>query len=716
MDRDQTEIGQAGVFSKTGIIKMSKPYIPKEISWLSFNDRVLQEAENKDAPLIERLKFMGIYSNNLDEYFRVRVATLKRISMFGSKSRKILGYNPKATLKRIHEIVLTQTTKFEKNYSKLLKELENHKVHIINERQLTPDQVEFVRDYFHKEVRTRLMPYLIDKDSEFPNLTDDAIYLAIHLSKNDSLKRRYALLEIPTDILPRFILLPEKGEDKYIIFLDDIIRFGLKDIFFIFDFDEISAYTIKLTKDAELEIADDISESYIDKLSKSLQQRKKGTPVRFIYDRCLPPDLLKIITKKLNFGTDDVIIPSNRYHNFKDFMKFPDLGKKQFHNAELIPVYHRDIQVGKSILSVIKEKDVMLFFPYHPFDHFIDLLREASIDPYVTSVQITLYRLARNSSVINALLNAVRNGKDVTTVVELQARFDEEANIQWGNKLLEEGVKVIYGVPGLKVHSKLCLITRVKNKVTERYAAVGTGNFNEDTARIYTDHLLLTSNKKITYEVFKAFNFFSVNYKKDNFYHLVLSPFFLRNKVTLLIENEIRNARAGKKAFIYLKLNNLTDIDIINYLYEASSAGVKIRLIIRGMLSLVPGIKKVSDNIKAIGIVDRFLEHSRFMIFCNDGNEQVFITSADLMPRNLDHRIEVTCPIFDKNIKLELRKIFDIQWEDNVKARIFNESQSNDFVKSDGKSIQSQIEVYNYLKKVNDKSPEKGFSQPAKTS
>ena len=686
---------------------MSKPYIPKEISWLSFNDRVLQEAENKDSPLIERLKFMGIYSNNLDEYFRVRVATLKRISMFGPKSKKILGYNPKITLKKIHEIVLTQTTKFEKNYTKLLKELENHKVHIINEKQLSAEQVEFVRNYFHKEVRTRLMPYLIDKDAELPNLTDDAIYLAIYLEKKNVLKRRYALLEIPTDILPRFILLPEKGDDKYIIFLDDIIRFGLRDIFFIFDFDEISAYTIKLTKDAELEIADDISESYIDKLSKSLQQRKKGTPVRFIYDRCLPADLLKIITRKLNFGADDVIIPSNRYHNFKDFMKFPNLGKKQFHNEDIVPVHHRDIQIGKSILSVVKEKDVMLFFPYHPFDHFIDLLREASIDPFVTSVQITLYRLARNSSVINALLNAVRNGKDVTTVVELQARFDEEANIQWGNKLLDEGVKVIYGVPGLKVHSKLCLITRTKNKITERFAAIGTGNFNEDTARVYTDHLLLTSNKKITYEVFKAFNFFSVNYKKDNFYHLVLSPFFLRNKVTLMIENEIKNAREGKKAFVYLKLNNLTDIDIINLLYEASSAGVKIRLIIRGMLSLVPGIKKVSDNIKAIGIVDRYLEHSRFMIFCNDGNEQVYITSADLMPRNLDHRIEVTCPIFDKNIKLEMRKIFDIQWEDNVKARIFNESQSNDFVKSDGKNIQSQIEVYNYLKKVNEKSPEK---------
>jgi polyphosphate kinase len=686
---------------------MSKTYIPKEISWLSFNERVLQEAENKEVPLIERFKFLGIYSNNLDEYFRVRVATLKRLSIFGSKSKNILGYNPKATLKKIHEIVLSQNDKFEKIYSELIRELEKHKIHFVNERQLNSEQSEFVQKYFHNELRTRLMPFLIEKDSELPNLTDDAIYLAIYLVKSDTQKKRFALLEIPANILPRFILLPDKDDEKYIIFLDDIIRYGLKEIFFIFDFDEISAYTIKLTKDAELEIADDISESYIDKLSKSLQQRKRGSPVRFIFDRKMPDELLKIITRKLNFGPDDVVIPSNRYHNFKDFMKFINLGRKKLYFEQIVPIPHRDINAGKSILSAIKKKDIMLFFPYHPFDHFIDLLREASIDPYVTSIKITLYRLARNSSVINALLNAVRNGKDVTTVVELQARFDEEANINWGNKLLEEGVKVIYGVPGLKVHSKLCLITRIKNEVTQRYAAVGTGNFNEDTARVYTDHLLLTTNKKITNEVYKAFNFFSVNYRKDNYYHLVLSPFFLRNKIILLIENEIKNAKAGKKAYILLKLNNLTDTEIINLLYEASNAGVKIRLIIRGMLSLVPGLKKVSENIEAIGIVDRFLEHSRFLIFCNGGNEQVYISSADLMPRNLDHRIEVTCPIFDKTIKYEIRKIFEIEWEDNVKARIFDETQSNKFVKPGKQIIQSQKEVYNYLKKVNEKVSEK---------
>lgn len=686
---------------------MSKTYIPKEISWLSFNERVLQEADNKDVPLIERFKFLGIYSNNLDEYFRVRVASLKRLSQFGPKSRNILGYSPNSTLKRIQEIVLLQNAKFEKIYSDLIQELGKHKIHIINEKQLNSEQSEFVKNFFHKEVRTRLMPFLIEKDSDLPNLTDDAIYLAIFLLKKETQRKRYALLEIPTDVLPRFILLPDKGEEKYIIFIDDIIRFGLKEIFFIFEFDVFSAYTIKLTKDAELEIVDDISESYIDKLSRSLQQRKWGSPVRFIYDREMPDDLLKTLTKKLNFGPNDVVIPADTYHNFKDFIHFPNLGRKKFYYESLTPIPHRDIQPGKSILSAIKKKDIMLFFPYHPFDYFIDLLREASIDPSVTSIQITLYRLARNSSVINALLNAVRNGKNVTTVVELQARFDEEANILWGNKLMEEGVKVIYGVPGLKVHSKLCLITRVKNDVTQRYAAIGTGNFNEDTAKIYTDHLLLTTDKKITNEVFKAFNFFNVNYKKDNYYHLVLSPFFLRNKIILLIENEIKNARAGKKAFIFLKLNNLTDREIIDYLYEAGNAGVTVRLIIRGMISLVPGLKKISENIKGIGIVDRFLEHTRFMIFCNGGNEECFISSADLMTRNIEHRIEVTCPIFDKGIKNEMKKIFEIQWSDNVKARKLDASLSNQFVKSGKKPVRSQIEVYNFLKKANEKPTDK---------
>jgi len=686
---------------------MNKTYIPKEISWLSFNERVLQEAENKEVPLIERFKFLGIYSNNLDEYFRVRVATLRRLSQLGSKSNDILGYSAKGTLKKVYEIVLEQNARFEKIYTGLLQELAKQKIHIINEKKLNQEQAEFVKEYFLKEVRNRLMPFLIEKDSELPNLTDDAIYLAICLAKKNDLKKRYALLEIPSNVLPRFIVMPEKDDVKYVIFLDDVIRFGLKDIFFIFGFDDIHAYTIKLTKDAEFELVDDISESYIDKISRSLQQRRHGNPVRFIYDREMPADMLKMLIKMLKFGPDDVIIPGNRYHNFKDFVRFPYLGRKKFYFEPLKPIHHKDIQSGKSILSAINKKDIMLFFPYHPFDHFIDLLREASIDPNVTSIQITLYRLARNSSVINALMNAVRNGKKVTTVVELQARFDEEANILWGNKLMEEGVKVIYGVPGLKVHAKLCLITRTKGDMIQRYAAIGTGNFNEDTATLYTDHLLLTSNKKITNEVFKTFNFFNLNYRKDNYYHLVLSPFFLRNKMTLLIDNEIKNAKAGKKSFIYLKLNNISDNEIINHLYEASQAGVTIRMIVRGMFSLVTGIKNISDNIKAIGIVDRFLEHTRFMIFCNEGNDECYISSADLMTRNIEHRIEVTCPVFDKNLINELKQIFEIQWSDSVKARKLNPGLSNKFVKSGKHRLRSQTAVYDFILKTSTKLSEK---------
>jgi polyphosphate kinase len=682
---------------------MTRAYIPKEISWLSFNERVLQEAENKDVPLLERFNFLGIYSNNLDEYFRVRVATLKRLSLFGSKSKSILGYSPKATLKTIQETVLTQNERFERTYADLQNELRKRKIHFVNEEHLNASQTAFVRHYFHKEVRSRLMPLIISKENTLPNLTDDAIYFAILLRNTVSGKKRFALLEVPgPDILPRFILLPEEKGIKYVIFLDDVIRWGLKEIFYILPFDEISAYTIKLTKDAELDIADDISESYIEKLSKSLQQRKKGTPVRFVYDRTMPADLLKIVTRKLNLRPEDVQMPGDRYHNFKDFTKFIEIEGEGLSYRKLAPVRHRDIQNGKSILSVIKKKDVMFYFPYHPYDHFIDLLREASIDPYVTSIQITLYRLARNSSVINALMNAARNGKSVTTVVELQARFDEEANILWGNKLLEEGVKVIYGVPGLKVHAKLCLITRVKGDITQRYAAVGTGNFNEETARIYTDHLLLTAEKKITNEVLKAFNFFLANYRKDKFYHLLVSPFGLRNRMVMLIENEIKNARAGKEAYINIKINNITDGEMISKLYKAADAGVTIRLIVRGMFSMAPGANGVSSNIRAIGIVDRYLEHSRFLVFCNGGDELVYITSADLMPRNLDRRIEVTCPVWDPSIRKEIKDVFDIQWNDNVKARILDDTLSNRLADpGDNKPLRSQTEIHSYITKVN---------------
>ena len=673
-------------------------YIPKEVSWLWFNERLLQEAEDESVPLVERFRFLGIYSNNLDEYFRVRVATLKRLSILGAKSVKVLGYDAASTLKEVQDIVLVQNKRFDRIFIQLTKRLAKKGIIIVNEKQLNKEQADWVAGYFHREVRTRLMPFMMEEGSGLPDLKDDAIYLAISLTKHGSKKKRYSLLEIPSQVLPRFVSLPPCNKKDCLIFLDDIIRSGLKELFFIFEFDEVSAYTIKLTKDAELDISDDISESYIENVTRSLQQRKKGTPVRFIYDREMPGDLLKLITKKLNLGKDDVIISGTRYHNLKDLMKLQNLNDPDFYFQPVANVVHPDLEPGKSIFSTIRKKDVMLFFPYHSFDYIIDLLREASIDPFVSSIQITLYRLARNSSVINALLNAVRNGKKVTTVLELQARFDEEANIYWGNRLHEEGVKVVYGVPGLKVHSKLCLITRDREGSVQRYACVGTGNFNEETAKVYTDHILITSDKKITNEVYKVFNFFNANYRKDSFYHLVLSPFYLRNKIALLIDNEIKNALAGKKAFIYIKLNNLTDEEIIEDLYKASAAGVDIRLMIRGMISIVPGIKGVSENVRASGIVDRYLEHTRLMIFCNDGNEECYISSADLMTRNIDRRIEVTCPVWDPAIKQELKEIFRIQWRDNVKAREISATSTNRMVRNSREPNRSQETIREYLR------------------
>ncbi len=673
-------------------------YIPKEVSWLWFNERLLQEAEDESVPLGERFRFLGLYSNNLDEYFRVRVATLKRLSALGARSVKVLGYDASATLREVQDIVLVQSRRFDRIFNQLTKKLAKSGIRILNEKKLSSEQAEWVAAYFHKEVRTRLMPFMIEEGSGLPDLKDDAIYLAICLTKHGSKKKRYSLLEIPSKVLPRFVSLPPCDKKRCLIFLDDIIRFGLKELFFLFDFDEVSAYTIKLTRDAELDIADDISESYIENVLRSIQQRKKGSTVRFIYDQEMPEELLKLVSRKLNLGKDDVIISGSRYHNLKDLMSLNKLDNPDFYYAPEANIDHPDLEPGKSILSTIRKKDVMLFFPYHSFDYIIDLLREASIDPFVTSIQITLYRLARNSSVINALLNAVRNRKKVTTVLELQARFDEEANIYWGNRLHEEGVKVIYGVPGLKVHAKLCLITRERDGSVQRYACVGTGNFNEETARVYTDHILITSDKKITNEVLKVFNFFNANYKKDNFYHLILSPFYLRNKISLLIDNEIKNAVAGKKAYIYIKLNNLTDNDIIQHLYQASAAGVEIRLMIRGMISVVPGIKGLSDNIRATGIVDRYLEHTRLMIFCNDGNEECYITSADLMTRNIERRIEVTCPVRDPLLKQEIRDVFRIQWKDNVKAREISSSGTNRIVKKSREPNRSQVTIRDYLK------------------
>ncbi|MDZ7361666.1 MAG: polyphosphate kinase 1 [candidate division KSB1 bacterium] len=679
----------------------------KELSWLSFNARVLQEAADASVPLLERLKFLGIFSSNLDEFFRVRVAVLKRLTKFGKKAVSIVGDDPKKVLAKIHEVVLSQQAEFNRIYQEILQELEREKIFIINERQLEGEQARFVKDYFRQHVRPTLVPLMIDQLPQFPELKDHAIYLAVCLSSaSEAQKTKYALIELPA-VLPRFLVLPPQGENQYLILLDDVIRFCLDEIFSIFNFDRFSAFTIKLTRDAELDIDQDISESLIRKVHKSVKQRKLGTPVRFIYDRDMPEDLLKFLIRNLQLSkTDGNLMPGARYHNFKDFINFPKIGPPHLRYNSFTPLPHHAINHQKSLFKIIQKRDILLHYPYHTFDYVIDLLREAAIDPHVTAIKITLYRVAKNSNVINALINAAKNGKSVTAVVELQARFDEEVNVHWAQLLQEEGVRVIDGVPGLKVHAKLILIHRKEKHKTIRYACLGTGNFNETTAKIYSDHSFLTCHAGITREVEQVFDFLENKYQRSAFKHLLVSPFNMRQRLTKLIDEEIRNAQKGKEAFIIFKLNNLVDQGIIKKLYKAGQAGVGIKLMVRGMFSLIPGSKEGTENIQAAAIVDKFLEHSRLFVFCGGGKKKYYLSSADLMSRNLDYRVEVACPIYDKTIQHEIDDFLHLQWQDNVKTRVLNKDLDNQYRHANPeKQVRAQEALYEYFKTKQDTPP-----------
>lgn len=676
-------------------------YINREISWLAFNARVLQEAADPSVPLLERVKFLGIFSNNLDEFFRVRVGTLQRMVQAGIKAKAAIGGSPKKILKEIHDIVVEHRERFDIIFSNVLRELESHDIFIINESVLNADQKAFIGDYFRREVRPRLVPIMLDHIPQFPYLRNQVIYLLIHLfQKKNPAQKQYALIEVPVDVLPRFIVLPKKDKNTYIIMLDDVIRFGLKNVFEMFDYDTINAYTIKLTRDAEIEIDDDVTQSFFQKISESIKQRQKGQPVRFVYDEEMPSDLLDYILRKLNLKNFENVISGGRYHNARDFINFPKVGAADLRYKPDPPLSHRHFQKSVSMFRVIREKDLLLQYPYHSFHHFIDLLREAAIDPAVLAIRITLYRVARNSNVINALINAKKNGKQVVVVMELQARFDEEANIYWTQLLRDSGAHVIDGVPGLKVHAKLCLITRVENGRKVRYTSIGTGNFNESTATIYSDHTLLTSDFRITREVKRVFDFFENNYKVTSFKHLLVAPFLMRKKLTKLIRNEIKNARAGKEAYIKIKVNSLVDRDLISDLYMASAAGVKVQIIARAICSLVPNIPGLSENIEAISIVDKYLEHSRIFIFCNEGNPLYYLSSADWMIRNLDNRVEVAVPIYDSHIRRELNDFFELQWRDNTKARRIDATGTNQLRESAVKvKYRAQVDIYKHLKK-----------------
>ncbi len=671
--------------------------INREISWLSFNERVLQEATDNSVPVLERLRFLGIFSNNQDEFFRVRVATVRRISQLGKKVRDVYS-KPKRVLQEVHDEVVRQGKRFDEIYNSVQLELRRNKVFIINETQLTKAQGEFVKNYFDEHVRPALVPIMLNQVKQFPYLRDKVIYLAIKLTNGRT--KQYSLVEVPSDSTDRFVILPSNNQNQYIILLDDIIRYNLPEVFSTFQFKTIEAFTIKITRDAELDIDNDISQSFIDKISKGVKARQKGSPVRFVYDNHISRDLLAFIKSKMKLQDLNNLIPGGRYHNFKDFMNFPRLGDKNLLYEKQKPLAHPLLPINKSYFEVLKKQDVMLHYPYQNFAHFIELIREAAIDPNVKSIKITLYRVARNSRVINALINAAKNGKHVVAVVEVQARFDEEANIRWAKQLQDEGIQVIYGVPGLKVHAKLCLISRNENGKNVRYANLTTGNYNESTSQVYSDDALFTADTKITNEVEHTFEFFERNYKVHAFKHLILSPLSTRKKFLRFIENEIDHAQKGKRAAIFLKMNSLVDEEMIEQLYKASKAGVKIRIIVRGICALVAGVVGMSDNIEVISIVDKYLEHSRIFIFENEGEPLYYFSSADWMTRNLDSRIEVSCPVYDKKIQKEIRDTMEIQWKDNVKARVIDPLLKNEHrVSLNKRPLRSQEAIYNYLKK-----------------
>ena len=697
-------------------MKTENQYINRELSWLKFNARVLQEAADERVPLLERLRFAGIFSNNLDEFFKVRYATVKRVAM-NETSDKELGVHAKELLEEItKEVILLQDQSL-KIIASITKELEKEQIFIVDEKTLLPEYESFVNTYFYNKVRPALFTIILNDLEMFPQLKDDVAYLAVKMTLKEEDEKasgiekffssrvykekiQYALIELPTT-LDRFIELPQIGDKHYIIMLDDIIRFCLHKIFNIFNYESLTANMIKITRDAELDIDDDLSKSFIEKISTSVEDRRKGEPVRFVYDKMIDKDTLQFLFEKMGIVKTDSVIPGGRYHNRRDFMSFPSLGRKDLTYPPIQPLPVQGLTSDESLLKKIAEKDYLQYTPYHTFSNIIWFLREAALDPKVKSVKITIYRLAKNSQVVNSLINAVKNGKQVTVQIELQARFDEESNIRYAEQLKAEGVKLIFGVRGLKVHSKICVIERKEGKELKRYGFISTGNFNESTAKIYTDYTLFTANQEILKEVNKVFNFFDTNYNVQKFKHLIVSPHYTKKQLKHLIDEEIKNAKAGKEAYIKLKMNNITSYKMIDKLYEASRAGVKIQMIVRGICCLVPGIEGMSENIEVISIVDKFLEHPRLFIFGNGGTPKVYISSADWMTRNISFRVEVGCPIYDKSIQQELIDTFEISWADNVKARIINKAQDNTYRPHTTPALRSQVALYEYYQHKN---------------
>ena len=671
-------------------------YINREISWLEFNGRVLQEADDTNVPLIERVRFLGIFSNNLDEFYRVRYATVKRIAVSNDSGKTIYkDMTAKNLLKEISIKAIKLQEQSFKILNKVITELEKEKIFFVNENTMMKYQKKFISSYFSDIISPSLGIIVLDKIKKMPKFEDNLSFILVKMeTKYD--QSQHAILHFPKN-LKRFIQLPSKDDNDYVVMIDDIIRYYLKKIFKIFHPKQISAHMIKISRDAELEFDDDISKSYLEKISESLLDRYSGHPVRFVYDSKMSKETLDFIISKMSIDVEnDSVVAGGKYHNRSDYMNFPSLGRKKLIYNDLIPLKIGGLSLNKGIFKKIADKDFLLHTPYQKFLYIINFLLEASIDPKVTKIYITIYRLSKLSKVASALINAARNGKKVFVLIELQARFDESANIKYAKEMQSQGIKISYGSQNLKVHSKICVVERKQENGINKYGFISTGNLNESTAKVYTDMTLFTSNNQILNEVKSVFNFFDANYKKFNFKNLLISPINTASRLKKLIKNEIKNAQKGEPAWIKIKINNITNRNMIKALYDASRNGVKIELIVRGVCCLIPGVKKMSESIKGISIVDRFLEHTRFMTFCDAGNNKTYISSADWMTRNLDNRVEVTCPIFDKEIKEEIMDIFKIYWNDNVKSRFINSPKRNSYKKNKNPIYRSQSEVYKY--------------------
>jgi polyphosphate kinase len=673
-------------------------YINREISWLDFNARVLQEASDPTVPLIERLRFLGIFSNNLDEFFQIRFATVKRISQSDLTGRKALGgITAVELLEEITSLVITQQRESLEILKEIEKKLEKENIIFLDEKQVTPEQESYLNRFFIEKVAPALVTVILQEEKQ--DLSDNKAFLVVTLNikEQDADKPMYALIELPKE-LDRFVVLPKEGEKQFVMLLDDLIRYNFHQIFNLFDYTSIEAHMVKITRDAELDLEEDVGKSYIEKIRNSVEERMIGDPVRLVYDKKILDSTLKFIMNKLGISSTDSLIPGGKYHHKRDYMNFPSLDRNDLLYTKVPSLEIKGLRLDGNIIKSIAQKDYLLYAPYHNYYYAIKFLREAALDPKVKNIKITLYRLSQNSQVVSSLINAAKNGKKVTVQIELQARFDEKNNIVFAERLEAAGVVLIFGVPGLKVHTKICLIEREESKKIKRYGFISSGNFNESTAKVYTDYTLFTSNQKILKDVSKVFGFFEVNYKVKTYKHLIVSPHYTATVLNRLIDKEIENAFSGKRAKIKLKLNSITNYKIIDKLYHASNAGVEVHMIVRGVCCLIPGVPGMSENIEVISIVDKYLEHPRVYIFENGGDPHMYISSADLMTRNIDNRVEVACPIYDKELQKQLLDTFLISWNDNVKARKINGKIQNEFKKSSGKPNRSQWEIHEYFK------------------